>query len=374
MMLLAAATELISLYIALELSTLPLVALAAFLGDSRSSESGSSSLLLGALSSGVLLYGLALTFGFAGSTHLADIAVQVEAVAGDEPFGASVLLLGVVLMVAGFGFKIASVPFQMWVPDVYEGAPTPVTAYLSVASKAAGFAVILRVFYTAFGSLDVDWALLFAGLAAASMTIGNLVAISQRNIKRLLAYSTIAHAGYMMVGLAAVAARVSDGETTLGPTTLLFYLGGYAVTNLAAFFAVIAITNKTGSELIDDFAGMARRAPLLALILGLGLVSLTGIPPTVGFMAKLFIFSAAVKADLAWLVVLGLINSVVSAYYYLRVIRIMYLAPAASEEAIPTGAALRVALGLTALGVVALGLWPKVLLDVAETASLVILP
>ena len=374
MMLLAAATELISLYIALELSTLPLVALAAFLGDSRSSESGLKFLLLGALSSGVLLYGLALTFGFAGSTHLADIAVQVEAVAGNGPFGASVLLLGVVLMVAGFGFKIASVPFQMWVPDVYEGAPTPVTAYLSVASKAAGFAVILRVFYTAFGSLDVDWALLFAGLAAASMTIGNLVAISQQNIKRLLAYSTIAHAGYMMVGLAAVAARVSDGETTLGPTTLLFYLGGYAVTNLAAFFAVIAITNKTGSELIDDFAGMARRAPLLALILGLGLVSLIGIPPTVGFMAKLFIFSAAVKADLAWLVVLGLINSVVSAYYYLRVIRIMYLAPAASEEAIPTGAALRVALGLTALGVVALGLWPKVLLDVAETASLVILP
>ena len=369
MMLLAAATELISLYIALELSALPMVALVALLGDSRSSEAGLKLLLLGALSSAVLLYGIVLTFGFAGSTHLADIAEVV--VRGGETFGGSVLLVGVVLIVAGFGFKIAVVPFQMWVPDVYEGAPTPITAYLSVASKAAGFAVLLRVFYTAFGSLQVDWALLFAGISVASMTIGNLVAIAQGNIKRMLAYSTIAHAGYMLVGLAAVAARSADGEG-IGVSTLIFYLGGYAFTNLAAFFAVIAITNTTGSEAIDSFAGMGRRAPLLALVLSMGLISLTGVPPTVGFMAKLFIFSAAVKANLAWLALAGLVNSVVSAYYYLRVVRVMYLAPPPSEEVVPAPAALRVAVGVTGAGILGLGLWPQALLRVAEQAALVL--
>ena len=372
MMLLATARELISLYVALELSTLPLVALAAFSGDSRSSEAGLKLLLLGALSSGVLLYGMALTFGFTGTTHLAAIAEQVSR--GGEPFGGPVLLLGVALMVAGFGFKIAAVPFQMWVPDVYEGAPTPVTAFLSVASKAAGFAVILRVFYTAFGAFDVDWGLLFAGLAAASMTVGNLVAIAQSNIKRMLAYSTIAHAGYMMVGLAAVAARVPEGEATIGPSTLLFYLASYALTNFAAFFAVIAITKVTRSEVIDQFAGMGRRAPLLALALAVSLVSLTGIPPTVGFMAKLFVFSAAVKADLTWLVVVGLVNSVVSAYYYLRVVRTMYMTESGSEESVPSTGGLRIALGVTVAGVLLFGIWPQALLDATQRAALVVLP
>ncbi|MBI4234403.1 MAG: NADH-quinone oxidoreductase subunit N [Chloroflexi bacterium] len=374
MMLLAAATELISLYIALELTALPLAALAAFLRDSRSTEAGIKFLLLSALSSAVLLYGMALTFGFTGSTRLDQIG-QVLASGGLDaglPFGSYALLLGITMMVAGFGFKIASVPFQMWVPDVYEGAPTPITAYLSVASKAAGFAALLRVFYVALGSLDVDWGLLFAGLSVASMTVGNLVAIAQSNIKRMLAYSTIAHAGYMLVGLAAVASRAPGGET-LGPGGLLFYLGAYTLTNLAAFFAVIAISNRIGSEAIDSFAGMGRRAPWVALALAFSMVSLIGVPPTAGFMAKLFIFSAAVNSNLAWLAIVGVINSVVSAYYYLRVIRVMYLAPAPSEEGVPTSGALRAALAITGAGVVFFGILPLPLLRLAQVAVRAIL-
>lgn len=370
MMLLAGATELITLYVALELSTLPLVALVAFGGEGRSTEAGLKFLVLGAISSAVLLYGMALTFGFLGSTSLPAMAEAVRAVAaeGSGPFGSPLLAAGVVMMVAGFGFKIAVVPFQMWVPDVYEGAPTPVTAFLSVASKAAGFAVILRVFSTAFGSLELDWALLFAGIAAASMTVGNLVAIAQSNIKRMLAYSTVAHAGYMVVGLAAVASRAPDG-TTLGSSMLLFYLAGYVVTNLGAFFAVIAIAARTGVEEIAGFAGMGRRTPWVALALTVCLLSLTGIPPTVGFMAKLFVFTAAIEAGLAWLVVVGVVNSVISAYYYLRVVRVMYgSAPTGEESGAATAMPLRLALAATALAVVALGVWPQTLLRVADRA------
>jgi NADH-quinone oxidoreductase subunit N len=236
-----------------------------------------------------------------------------------------------------------------------------------VASKAAGFAILIRVFSTAFGSLELDWALLFAGIAAASMTLGNLVAIAQSNIKRMLAYSTVAHAGYMAMGLAAVALRTPDG-VGLGSSMLLFYLAGYAVTNLGAFFVVIAIADRTGSEAISRFAGMGRRAPWLALVLTLCLLSLTGIPPTVGFMAKLFIFVAAVKAGLAWLVAIGVVNSVVSAYYYLRVVRVMYAASPEEEGPVPASLPLRLAVAVAALGVLGLGVWPQTLLHIADRA------
>ena len=369
MMLLSGGRELITLYVALELSTLPLVALAAFSGGQRASEAGLKYLVLGAVASAVLLYGMALTFGYTGSTVLETMALSVgdAAAEGSRPFGVHVLVVGVVMMVAGFGFKVAAVPFHGWIPDVYEGAPTPVTAFLSVASKAAGFAVVMRVFFTAFEPLEVDWALLFAAIAAASMTFGNLAAIAQTNIKRMLAYSTIAHAGYLLVGLAAVASRTADG-VTIGPETVLFYLGGYAVTNLAAFFAVIAIADRTGSESIPSFSGMARRAPWLAAALAVAMLSLTGIPPTVGFMAKLFVFGAAVKADLAWLVALGALNSVVSAYYYLRVVRVMYLGEPSEGEQPARGLPLDFSVAVTALAVVALGLWPQPLFRAAERA------
>ncbi|MFH1560890.1 MAG: NADH-quinone oxidoreductase subunit N [Chloroflexota bacterium] len=369
MMLLAATTDLISIYIALELTTLPLVALAAFMRDSRSTEAGVKFLLLSAMSSAVLLYGMALTYGFTGTTQLSEIFERLGAsFDATVPFGSNALFLGVIMIVAGFGFKIAAVPFQMWVPDVYEGAPTPITAYLSVASKAAGFAVILRVFYLAFGELSLDWGALFAVLSAVSMTVGNLVAIAQSNIKRMLAYSTIAHAGFLMVGVAAVAARVPAGETAIGPSGVLFYLVAYAATNLAAFFAIIAISSRTGSDMISSFAGMGRRAPFLAIVLAFSMVSLLGIPPTAGFIGKLYMFSAAMKSDLAWLVVVGVVNSAVSAYYYLRVIRVMYTAQPETEEPVPVAYAPRVALCITGLGILVLGIFPDPLITAAEKA------
>ncbi|MSQ22072.1 MAG: NADH-quinone oxidoreductase subunit N [Dehalococcoidia bacterium] len=367
MMLLAATTELISIYISLELTALPLAALAAFLRDERSTEAGIKFLLLSAMSSALLLYGMVLVYGFTGSTQLQEIAGAVAQ--GDMPFGSYALLAGVTLMVVGFGFKIAMVPFQMWVPDVYEGAPTPITTYLSVASKAAGFAVLLRIFYFALPAVSGDWGTLFAVLSALSMTVGNLVAIAQNNIKRMLAYSTIAHAGYILVGVAAFAARSPGPDgVALGPSGVLFYLAAYAATNLAAFFAIMAIASRTGSEQIDDFAGIARRAPWVAAVLAFAMLSLIGIPPTAGFMGKLYLFNAAVRGDLVWLAVVGVISSVVSAYYYLRVVRVLYLGAAPSEEAIPSSWPVRLALALTGGSILAIGLLPGRLLELGEAA------
>ena len=373
MMLLASTLELIGIYVALELTALPVAALAAFNRDGRSSESGMKFLILSAISSAVLLYGMVIVYGFTGSTMLADIAEQLGKIdlSGDTPFGSHALLFGTVLIIAGFGFKIASVPFQMWVPDVYEGSPTPVTAFLSVASKAAGFAVILRVFYMAFAdaTLSLEWSGIFAVLAALSMSVGNLVAIRQDNIKRLLAYSTVAHAGYLMAGMAAIAVRTPDAEAVTGPSAVMFYLGGYAATNLAAFSAIIAISNRIGSDMIDDFAGMARRAPYLAAVLGFAMVSLIGLPPTVGFVTKVYLFGAAVDANLEWLALVGVVNSVVSAYYYLRVVKVMYLSPPPAEEPLSSGAPIRLAILSTFAGLLFFGLYPLPLLDLARTAA-----
>ena len=373
MMLVAATKELVSIYISLELATLPIAALAAFMRDERSSEAGLKFLLLGAVSSALLLYGMVLVYAFTGSTHLDVIAGSISS--GSVPFGSNAMLVGITLIVVGFGFKISMVPFQMWVPDVYEGSPTPVAAFLSVASKAAGFAVLLRVFYVAFGSVDVDWSVLFAVLAVLSMTVGNLVAILQSNVKRLLGYSTIAQAGYILVGVAAVAASTPGGGVDgLGPSGVLFYLAAYAVTNLAAFFAVMAIANRTGSEQIDDFAGMARRSPFLAGVLALSLISLIGIPPTAGFMGKLYLFNAAVSSDLVWLAVVGVLNSVVSAYYYLRVVKTMFLAPAESEERITYSSPVFVAVAVSAIGILLIGVLPGPLFEITESAVRTILP
>ena len=363
MMLMASTRELISIYIALELTGISLYVLAGFLKDSKSSEAGLKYLLLGAVSSAVLLYGMALVFGLTGTTHLQEIAAAISA---EGLLNSPALLMGIVLLVAGFGFKIAAVPFQMWVPDVYEGAPTPVTAYLSVASKAAGFAVILRVFYEALGPASVDWSMVFAVLAAITMTVGNVVAIAQKNIKRMLGYSSIAQAGYLMIGLAAV--------SSTGSSALVFFLGCYALTNLGAFIAIIAISDKIDSDEIADYSGMIRRAPLLALALALCLISLTGIPPTAGFMAKIYIFSAGVDSGLLWLVIIAVINSVISAFYYLRVVRVMFLGAPVSEERVSSPRSLQVALSLACLGVLLLGIYPWLLLRVAETAASIFIP
>jgi len=370
MMLMAATTELISVYIALELTSISLYILVSFLKDPKSTEASLKYLLLGALASAVLLYGMALTFGFTGQTQLGEIAVAIQSMSLSTAMASPALILGIVLLIAGFGFKIAAVPFHMWVPDVYEGAPTPITAYLSVGSKAAGFALILRVFYSAFGLpewLSLDWGLIFAVLAAIGMTVGNITALPQTNIKRMLGYSSIAQAGYLMVGVAAMGvAPVAD---TLGRSSVIFFLTGYTLANLGAFIAIIAISNKINSDLIQDFSGMSKRAPLLALALTLCLISLIGMPPAAGFMAKFYIFSSAVNQGLLWLVIIAVLNSVVSAYYYLRVVKVMWFGEPASEEKVPSSGALRVALALSCLGVLVLGIIPGSVMKLAEAAA-----
>ncbi|MBC8276353.1 MAG: NADH-quinone oxidoreductase subunit N, partial [Chloroflexi bacterium] len=370
MMLMAATAELISIYIALELTSISLYVLVGFLKDPKSTEASLKYLLLGAVASAVLLFGMALVFGFTGKTQLGEIAQAIQALSLTGVLDSPGLILGIVLMVAGFGFKIAAIPFHMWVPDVYEGAPTPITAYLSVASKAAGFAIILRVFYSAFGLpqwLSLDWGMIFAVLAAIGMTLGNVVAIPQTNIKRMLGYSSIAQAGYLMVGLATMG--FSPAADILGRSGLLFFLASYALTNLGAFIAIIAISNKLGSDQIGDYSGMGRRAPLLALGLTLCLISLIGMPPAAGFMAKFYIFSGAVQHGLLWLVIIAVINSVISAYYYLRVVKVMWLGEPVSEEKVPSSGALRVALSISCLGVLLLGVVPGYVMKLTEVAA-----
>ncbi len=370
MMLMASATDLISIFIALELTSVSLYVLVSLLKDKKSTEAALKYLLLGAVASAVLLYGMALVFGATGQTQLAAIAQSLQALPDSTPLGNPAFYVGIVLMIAGFGFKIAAVPFQMWVPDVYEGAPTTITAYLSVGSKAAGFAVILRVFFSAFGTpftISHDWGIIFAVLAVITMIVGNVAAIPQTNIKRMLGYSSIAQAGYLMVGLATFGLAMSS--TALGESGLLFFLVSYALTNLGAFIAVIIISNKINSDNIADYAGMGKRSPLLALALTLCLVSLIGIPPAAGFMAKFYIFTLAAQHGLLWLVIIAAINSVISAYYYLRVVKVMWFGEAASKEKVPSSIAPKVALVICCLGVLLLGIIPGLMMKLSELAA-----
>ncbi len=370
MMLMSAVADLIALYIALELTSISLYVLVSFLKDKKSTEAALKYLLLGAVASAVLLYGMALVFGLTGETQLGAIASSLQSMGLQSLLDSPALLLGIVMLIAGFGFKIAAVPFQMWVPDVYEGAPTPVTAYLSVGSKAAGFAIILRVFFSAFNApswLSENWGLIFAALAVISMIIGNVVAIPQTNIKRMLGYSSIAQAGYLMVGLAAFG--FAPAAEVIGQSGVMFFLASYALTNLGAFIAIIAISNKIDSDEIADYAGMAKRAPVLALALTLCLISLIGMPPAAGFMGKFYIFRAAVVNGLLWLVVIAVLNSVISAYYYLRVVKVMWFNEPASPEKVPSSVAPRLALFLCCLGVLLLGIVPGLVMRLAEVAG-----
>jgi NADH-quinone oxidoreductase subunit N len=371
MMLLAGGRDLIAIFVALELTSISQYVMAALLKDTRSSEAGLKYLLLGAVSTAVLLYGMAFLFGLSGTTKLiappGEPSIAV-AVAGADSGMRGALVLSIVFLAAGLAFKTAVVPFQMWVPDVYEGSPTPVAAFLSVASKAAGFAVILRIFYNGLSDpfISSDWSNLFAAVAAISMTVGNVTALVQTNIKRLLGYSSIAQAGNIMVGIAAISA--ANGNFALGAGGVVFFLGTYAFTNLGAFIAVIAISSKLGSDTIADYAGMGRRSPLLALTLALCLISLTGIPPTAGFVAKVYIFNTAVQSDLVWLVIVAVLNSVFAAYYYLRIVGQMYLVPPPQEEGVPVTWSQGASLAAAALGVLVIGIVPTPLISAAERA------
>jgi len=369
MMLMAGTVDLIAIFAALELQAISFYVLVAFLKDGRSSEAALKYLLLGAVSTALTLYGMAYLFGLSGSTNLNDIAAFV---AGADSGTRPALVLAAVFLAAGLGFKMAVVPFQMWVPDVYQGAATPVTAYLSVASKAAGFAVVMRIFVVALGQglISSDWSNMFAAIAAISMTLGNVAALAQSDIKRMLGYSSIAQAGTFLIGLAAVAAN--DPQLLLGTSSVVFFLGTYAFTNLGAFIAIIAISNKIGSDQISDYAGVARRSPWLAAGLTACLLSLTGIPPLAGFWGKFWVFNAAVRADLVWLALIGVLNSVISAYYYVGVVLRMYTQEPASEEVFQPSPYLGLAMTAAVVGLVAIGLYPAPLLDASESAAAVL--
>ncbi len=340
MNLMAASADLVMLYLAIETTSIPLYVLAGFmLSDKQSTEAGFKYLLFGAMTSAIMLYGFSLLFGFAGTTNLYELASM--AVAGQLPLGVALGL--VVLIVVGLGFKVSIVPFHFWAPDVYTGAPTPVAGFLSTASKAAGFAVLMRLFVVVFPDIAYDWASILAVLSAITMTLGNLVAMKQTNIKRLLAYSSIAHAGYAMIGVVAV--------SELGVTSVVFYLLAYILTNLAAFGIVMAFERVTGSDEIKDYAGMSRRSPGLAIAMLVAFLSLAGMPPFGGFVAKVFVFAAAVQVNMVWLAVVGILNSIVGLYYYLTVLKVVYLyrMEGENEEAHPIPLTRPYAIGLVVL-------------------------
>ena len=342
MNLMAASADLVMLYLAIETTSIPLYVLAGFmLADKQSNEAGFKYLLFGAMTSGIMLYGFSLLFGFAGTTSLYELASM--ALAGQLSLGVALGL--VVLIVVGLGFKVSIVPFHFWAPDVYTGSPTPVAGFLSTASKAAGFAVLTRLFMIAFPEIAYEWASILAILAAITMTLGNLVALKQTNIKRLLAYSSIAHAGYAMIGVVAV--------SELGVTSVVFYLLAYILTNLAAFGIVMAFERVTGSDEIADYAGMSRRSPGLAIAMLVAFLSLAGMPPFGGFVAKVFVFAAAVQVDMVWLAVIGIINSIIGVYYYLSVLKVVYLyrMEGENEEAHPIPLTRPYVIGLVVLTV-----------------------
>jgi NADH-quinone oxidoreductase subunit N len=369
LMFLSGARDLITIFVALETSSIPQYILAGWGKDERSSEAGLKYLLTGSVAAAVLLYGMVLLYGVTGTTSLDGIGDFVATQGGDYR---AVLIFSATLLIVGFGFKMAIVPSQLWVPDVYQAAPTPVVAYLSVASKAAGFAIIIRVFFEALSPdvLSDDWSMAFAIIAAVTMTFGNIAALVQTDIKRMLGYSSIAQAGNFAIGLAAISA--AGEEFTLGATAILVFAATYAFTNLGAFFAIIAIGQKIESDEIADYAGMWHRAPWLALGLAFCLVSLTGLPPTAGFWAKMFIFNAAVQSDLVWLVIIGVLNSLISAFYYLGVVRQMFVGEAADgAEPIQPAPGIWVALAVAAIGVLVLGIFPQPIFDAASDATVI---
>ena len=357
MMLLSSAGDFITLYLALELMTITFYILTEYnKHESKSVEAGVKYLLLGAMSSGVLLYGISLVYGMTGTTVIAD-AGKIQGMGSMPP----ALVVGIVFLIAGFGFKISAVPFQMWSPDVYEGAPTPVTAFLAVGSKAAAFAALIRVFLGAFGEYQTEWKLLFAALAALTIIIGNLVAIPQTNIKRMLAYSSIAQAGYIMTGVVAA--------STAGVKGVAFYGMLYVFATVGAFTVVMNFSANTGSDEIKDYAGLAQRSPLLAAVLTVCLLSMAGIPPLAGFAGKFYLFSSIVDQGYLWLVIIGLLMSMASVYYYLSVVKVMYMADPADDAPIVVPAGAKATLLISMIITVFLGVYPEPLSKLAGMAA-----
>jgi NADH-quinone oxidoreductase subunit N len=356
------AAELIMIFIGLEISSIASYVLAGYLrDDKRANEAALKYFLLGSFATAFFLYGIAVVYGMTGSTYLSAIRLVVTS----RPAAVPVYVgIAAALMFVGLGFKVSAAPFQIWAPDVYQGAPSPVTAFLSTGPKAAAFAVFLRIFLTAFAPLSRAWEPLVWGSALLSMTIGNFAALTQSNIKRLLAYSSIAHAGYVLVALAAA--------SQVGTAAAMFYLAAYALMNIGAF-AVVAHLSGKGERFVavEDFAGLAARQPGTAALLSIFLLSLIGVPLTGGFFGKFYIFKAALDSHLVWLTVLGLLNSAVAAYYYLRILVVMYMREPseAVTEAGPLSPGLRAALLIPAIGTLFLGIFPSWVLQFAGKSS-----
>jgi len=358
MLMMISAHDLMTLYVGLELQSLSLYVVAAFKRDSaRSAEAGLKYFVLGALSSGMLLYGASLVYGFTGSTNFGAIAAAVQ------PSGANLgLIFGLVFLLAGFAFKISAVPFHMWTPDVYEGAPTPVTAFFAAAPKLAAMALTVRVLITAFPAVTIEWKQIVVFLAIASMALGAFAAIGQTNIKRLMAYSSIGHMGYALVGLAAGSPE--------GVAGVVIYLAIYLPMTLGTFACILAM--RRDGRMVEDIealSGLSRTNPVMAFLLAALLFSLAGIPPLAGFFAKFYVFLAAIRADLFALAVIGVLLSVVAAYYYLRIVKIMYFDDAPAERFEPMPTTLAAVLGVTGVFVIAYFLFPEPLVGLATSTA-----
>jgi NADH-quinone oxidoreductase subunit N len=383
----AQSRELLTAYIALELLSFSLYIMVAYaLGNAKSNEASIKYIIIGAFSSAILLYGISMVYSTLGVTRFFDISAAL--INADDLSPA--LWAGLALIMVGLGFKLSAVPFHMWAPDAYEGAPMPVTAYLAIGSKTAAFALLLRLAAEALvPAVDLwgQWQIILAALAAVTMLVGNLVALAQRNIKRLMAYSSIGHVGFVLAGVAALSA-----DSLLAANGIIFYLIGYSITNMMVFAGLISYFNQTGKEEIADFAGLADRQPFTAAAIAIGFFSLSGLPIFVGFTIKFYLFAAVASEGFLWLAGLAIFSSLISLYYYLQVIRQMYIQPAlaAAEatatheppEASPEGATLPaspsalllVVLALGLLAVLWLGVYPAPLLEVVEAASRAILP
>ena len=381
MSIMASAVEILTAYIALELMSFSFYILVSFaLNNPKSNEAGLKYILIGAFSSAILLYGISLLYGALGVTHFDSIATEISnAMENSESFSPT-LWVGMGLILVGLGFKVAAVPFHMWAPDTYEGAPLPVTAFLSVGSKIAAFALVMRLFGQAFAPSIDQWQMIVATMSALTMTIGNVVAIAQKNLKRLLAYSSIAHVGFMLMGIAAL--------SLIGIEALILYLVGYALSSMTVFVGLIAFYNMTGRENIDDLGGLAVRHPFIAAAIASGLISLGGLPFFAGFTVKFYLFTAVGTQGLLWLAGLAIFNSLISLYYYLMVVRQMYIEPSPEWAKEPTSDVatkgtqktmdsiehkptllITTVLAVLVLSVVFVGIYPSPILDMIKSAS-----
>jgi NADH-quinone oxidoreductase subunit N len=360
MMIMASAGDLIVLYLGLELMALSTYVLAAFIRhDKRSNEAGIKYLLLGAFASAILLYGISFTYGITATTDIKGIATYIteHGLTSSTP-----LMMAIIMFVVAFGFKIAAVPFHMWAPDVYEGAPTSITAFMSVGPKAAGFAALGRVFLISFASMSDIWIQALIPVAIATMAVGNIVALSQTNIKRMLAYSSIAHAGYALLGV------IAGGTEGIGSMMNYFFI--YAFMNIGAF-AIVILLRREGfrGEEITDYEGLSKTHPLYAVLMLIFMFSLTGIPPTAGFIGKFYLFIAAINAGYTWLVVVAVIFSAISAYFYMRVVMYMYMREPKTELRLSTSGSLGLALAVTTAAVLIIGVLPQKVISLAKLSA-----